>query len=240
VSIVPLLRSQLSSPGLFTHPMKRLLLVLSPLALTQIKLFAWTNGELGRSAGVIGEYCSNSYQNDFRYSRGSPIQTAIRNTSKIFDLFKEHKIVRPAMPNLIMTTPNSQKLASLAKDLTKDYLRSPRDLLAGYIIAGRTLDKCRAFLNNSIGEYHFDCPLDNMFFGFAGITSEQFKECLQASKTRRSPPGSCSTLSRENGSRSLSGITIFVTSAFRSCRIESRNSWKIISRNWYQHISAII
>jgi hypothetical protein len=30
--------------------MKRLLLVLSALALTQIKLFAWTNGELGRSA----------------------------------------------------------------------------------------------------------------------------------------------------------------------------------------------
>lgn len=125
---------------------------------------------------MIGEYCSNSHQNDFRYSRGSPIQTPIRNTSKICDLFKEHKIVTPTMPNLIMTTPNSQKLASLAKDLTKDYPRSPRDLLAGYIIAARTLDKCRAFLNNSIGEYHFDCPLDNMFFGFAGITSEQFKE----------------------------------------------------------------
>ena len=80
------------------------------------------------------------------------------------------------MPNSIMTTPNSKKLASLAKDLTKDYPRSPRDLLAGDIIAARTLDKCRAFLNNSIGEYHFDCPLDNMFFAFAGITSEQFKE----------------------------------------------------------------
>jgi hypothetical protein len=80
------------------------------------------------------------------------------------------------MPNSIMTTPNPKKLASLAKDLTKDYPRSPRDLLAGYIIAARTLDKCRAFLNNSIGEYHFDCPLDNMFFAFSGITSEQFKE----------------------------------------------------------------
>jgi uncharacterized protein DUF5069 len=80
------------------------------------------------------------------------------------------------MPNLIMNTRNSQKLASLAKDLTKDYPRSPRDLLAGYIIAARTLDKCRAFLNNSLGDYHFDCPLDNMFLDFAGITSEQFKE----------------------------------------------------------------
>ena len=77
-----------------------------------------------------------------------------------------------------MTTPNSQKLASLAKDLTKDYPRSPRDLLAGYIIGARTLDKCRAFLSNSIGEYHFDCPLDNMFFSFTGISSEQFKEIV--------------------------------------------------------------
>jgi hypothetical protein len=40
-----------------------------------------------------------------------------------------------------MTTPNSQKLASLAKDLTKDYPRSPRDLLAGYIIGARMLDR---------------------------------------------------------------------------------------------------
>jgi hypothetical protein len=77
-----------------------------------------------------------------------------------------------------MTTPHSQKLASLAKDLTKDYPRSPPDLLAGYIIGERTLDKCRAFLNNSIGEYHFDCPLDNMFFSFTRISSEQFKEIV--------------------------------------------------------------
>jgi hypothetical protein len=74
-----------------------------------------------------------------------------------------------------MTTPNSQKLASLAKDLIKDYPRSPRDLLAGYIIGARTLDKCRAFLNNSIGEYHFDCPLDNMFFSLPGSRQNNLK-----------------------------------------------------------------
>ena len=112
----------------------------------------------------------------FGCPRDSRIQPPIRNKSKICHLFKEHKILTPTMPNLIMTTRNSQKLASLAKDLTNDYPRSPRDLLAGYIIAARTLDKCRAFLNNSLGDYHFDCPLDNMFFDFVGITSEQFKE----------------------------------------------------------------
>lgn len=75
-----------------------------------------------------------------------------------------------------MTTVNSEKLASLAKDLTKDYPRSPRELLAGYVIGARTLDKCRASLNNSLGEYHFDCPVDNMFFDFTGITADQFKD----------------------------------------------------------------
>src|SRR3981081_4801140 len=75
-----------------------------------------------------------------------------------------------------MTTLNSEKLASLAKDFAKDYPRSPRDLLACYIIGMRTLDKCRAALNNTLGEYHFDCPVDNMFFEFTGITADQFKD----------------------------------------------------------------
>ena len=75
-----------------------------------------------------------------------------------------------------MTTLNSEKLAALAKDLTKDYPRSPRELLAGYIIGMRTLDKCRAALNNSLGEYHFDCPVDAMFFEFTGTTADQFKD----------------------------------------------------------------
>jgi Domain of unknown function (DUF5069) len=75
-----------------------------------------------------------------------------------------------------MSTLNSGKLASLAKDLAKDYPRSPRELLAGYIIGMRTLDKCRAALNNSLGEYHFNCPLDGMFFEFTGITTDQFKD----------------------------------------------------------------
>jgi hypothetical protein len=82
-----------------------------------------------------------------------------------------------------MTTSNPQKLASLAKDLTKDYPRSPRDLLAGYVIGMRTLDKCRAFLNNSIGEYHFNCPLDNMFFEFTGISADNFKDFVATGAT---------------------------------------------------------
>ena len=56
------------------------------------------------------------------------------------------------------------------------YPRSPRETLAGYVIAGRTLDKCRASVDGTLGDYHFDCPLDNFFFNFAGLTPEDFKE----------------------------------------------------------------
>ncbi|MBV9672644.1 MAG: DUF5069 domain-containing protein, partial [Verrucomicrobia bacterium] len=65
-----------------------------------------------------------------------------------------------------------------AKDLTKDFPRSPRETLAGYVIAARTLDKCRAEIARTIGEYHFDCPLDNMFFDFAEISANKFKEVV--------------------------------------------------------------
>jgi len=69
----------------------------------------------------------------------------------------------------------SDKLKTLAKDLNKDFPRSPRETLGGYVIAGRTLDKCRAHLNGTVGEYHFNCPLDNMFLSFAGIKAEDFE-----------------------------------------------------------------
>jgi len=63
-----------------------------------------------------------------------------------------------------------------ALDLTTQYPRSPRELLGGYVIAGRTLDKCRADIAGTLDEYHFDCPLDNLFFDFIGITADQFRE----------------------------------------------------------------
>lgn len=78
---------------------------------------------------------------------------------------------------------SNEKLKLLAKDLTKEYPRSPRETLAGFVIAARTLDKCRAVLAGLAGEYHFDCPLDNQFLGFAGIGAEQFKAFVATGAT---------------------------------------------------------
>jgi hypothetical protein len=61
------------------------------------------------------------------------------------------------------------------KDLTKEAPRSPRLRVGGYVILGRTIDKCRALLWGNIGEYHFDCPLDNILFGFKGVKGDDFK-----------------------------------------------------------------
>jgi hypothetical protein len=63
----------------------------------------------------------------------------------------------------------------IGKDLTKEAPRSPKTSVGDYVILGRTLDKCRALLAGDIGEYHFDCPLDNMLFGWKGITGDDFK-----------------------------------------------------------------
>ena len=60
-------------------------------------------------------------------------------------------------------------------DLTKVAPRSPRVRVGGYAILGRTIDKCRALVGGNIGEYHFDCPLDNMLFGFKGVKGADFK-----------------------------------------------------------------
>ena len=76
-----------------------------------------------------------------------------------------------------------QPLADLALDLTRDFPRSPRALFAGYVIVGRILDKCRALLNGTAGEYQYNYGMDRVFFEFAGIDAEQFKNFVATGAT---------------------------------------------------------
>ncbi len=69
----------------------------------------------------------------------------------------------------------NKKLSSLAKDLNQEYPRSPHETLGGFVVAARMLDKCRAVIAGTNGEYKFDCPLDNYLLSFTGVNSSDFK-----------------------------------------------------------------
>lgn len=67
-----------------------------------------------------------------------------------------------------------------ARDLTKEAPRSPHIRIGGYAILARMADKGRAFLNGTAGEYHFNCPVDNLLFGFKGVTGAEVRPVLQS------------------------------------------------------------
>ncbi len=71
--------------------------------------------------------------------------------------------------------PNVLKLAP---DLTNGFPRSPREMLAGYIIAPRAVDKCRAQLAGKIGSYTYDGFMDNLFFSFAGLKGSDLRDFI--------------------------------------------------------------
>jgi len=77
----------------------------------------------------------------------------------------------------LMSTIN-EKVKKLAPDLTKHFPGSPHAMLGGFVLAKRCVDKGRAELAGTAGEYHFDCPLDNMFLGFAGIKGSDLRDFL--------------------------------------------------------------
>jgi hypothetical protein len=75
-----------------------------------------------------------------------------------------------------MTDTNSDvKVEIKGKDLTQEAPRSAYERIGGFAIIARTIDKCQALLGGNIGEFHFDCPVDNMLFGFKGIKGDDFK-----------------------------------------------------------------
>ncbi len=73
-------------------------------------------------------------------------------------------------------------MSSSTPDLTQKAPRSPRVRLGGFVILPRMLDKGRATLAGKNGEYHYACPLDQRFLGFAGVDAEALKRELAAGK----------------------------------------------------------
>ena len=67
-------------------------------------------------------------------------------------------------------------------DLTRRPPRSPRSRLGGFVILPRMLDKGRATIAGTPGEYHYACPLDERFLNFAGIDPDLLKAQLAEGK----------------------------------------------------------
>ncbi|OQW34026.1 MAG: hypothetical protein A4E19_19080 [Nitrospira sp. SG-bin1] len=68
-------------------------------------------------------------------------------------------------------------------DLRKGFPRSMRVKLGGYVHLARMIDKCRAVLAGTEGEYIYPCPMDERLLAYAGITSKQFTATVKANPT---------------------------------------------------------
>ena len=63
-----------------------------------------------------------------------------------------------------------------APDLTRVAPRSPWARLGDFAVAARVLDKCRAEIAGTNGDFHFNCPIDRLFFAVAGIRAIDFRQ----------------------------------------------------------------
>ena len=69
-----------------------------------------------------------------------------------------------------------------APDLTKRPPRSPHCRLGGYVILARLLDKGRAAIAGTNGEFNYDAPLDQHIKNFLGLDFAALKDQLAPGK----------------------------------------------------------
>jgi hypothetical protein len=68
-------------------------------------------------------------------------------------------------------------------DLTKNFPASVREKLLGVVQLRRTLDKGTAKAEGTVGEYHFNCPMDQAIFGFLGIDADTLLDVIKNAKS---------------------------------------------------------
>jgi len=73
--------------------------------------------------------------------------------------------------------------ANTTVDLTKNYPRSVHAKFLGLVQIGRTVDKAKANLAGTIGEYHYDCPMDKAIFAFLGLDAAKLSEIVKNAKS---------------------------------------------------------
>ncbi|MEO8353478.1 MAG: DUF5069 domain-containing protein [Chthoniobacteraceae bacterium] len=76
-----------------------------------------------------------------------------------------------------MSTQNNS-----APDLAQHPPRSPRVRLGGYVLLPRMLDKGRAEIAGTNGEYHYNCPLDQRLLAFLDLDAATLRQELATGK----------------------------------------------------------
>lgn len=74
----------------------------------------------------------------------------------------------------------SEPVNNFAPDLTRRPPRSPRCRLGGYVTLPRMLDKGRATIAGTNGEFRYDAPFDQHIISFLGFDPPSLKEQLAA------------------------------------------------------------
>lgn len=64
-------------------------------------------------------------------------------------------------------------------DLTREYPAGVREKLHGIVQLKRTIDKGKALAHGNIGEYHYDCPMDQAVFAFLGIDQQALLDVIK-------------------------------------------------------------
>ena len=66
-------------------------------------------------------------------------------------------------------------------NLAQESPRSPREKTADLVHLPRMIDKARAAQQNTLGEYIYPCPLDEIMLEFLGVDSQTFQEkaCIE-------------------------------------------------------------
>jgi hypothetical protein len=71
-----------------------------------------------------------------------------------------------------------------ALDLTRQFPRSPREKLGGYVHLTRMIDKARAKAAGTAGEYIYPCPLDQALLEFIHMSPGDFYDAAQTRDDR--------------------------------------------------------
>ncbi len=71
----------------------------------------------------------------------------------------------------------------MSLDLTTSYPRSVHEKLFGLVQIARTIDKGKAQARGNIGEYHYNCPMDQAVFSFLGIDHEALLDVIKNAKS---------------------------------------------------------